>query len=126
LQVCCQRQQVLRYDCLSAVLYQRHVDWHHDVSADCCKKFNDSNLAACCSVQFLQGGPTEQRILFDSGLRNCNRRRNLHVLLVRQSSGREGTKMDFIIFVDIQGVFEMRAEILTTIYWLHVELGKNI
>jgi hypothetical protein len=26
----------------------------------------------------------------------------------------------------IQGVFEMRAEILTTSYWLHVELGKNI
>jgi hypothetical protein len=25
----------------------------------------------------------------------------------------------------IQGVFEMRAEILTTSYWLHVELGKN-
>jgi hypothetical protein len=27
---------------------------------------------------------------------------------------------------DIQGVFEMRAQILTTSYWLHVELGKNI
>jgi hypothetical protein len=26
----------------------------------------------------------------------------------------------------IQGVFEMRAQILTTSYWLHVELGKNI
>jgi hypothetical protein len=26
----------------------------------------------------------------------------------------------------ILGVFEMRAEILTTSYWLHVELGKNI
>jgi hypothetical protein len=26
----------------------------------------------------------------------------------------------------IQGVFEMRALILTTSYWLHVELGKNI
>jgi hypothetical protein len=24
----------------------------------------------------------------------------------------------------IQGVFEMRAQILTTSYWLHVELGK--
>jgi hypothetical protein len=24
----------------------------------------------------------------------------------------------------IQGVFEMRAQILTTNYWLHVELGK--
>jgi hypothetical protein len=27
---------------------------------------------------------------------------------------------------NIQGVFEMCAEILTTSYWLHVELGKNI
>jgi hypothetical protein len=27
---------------------------------------------------------------------------------------------------DIQGVIEMREEILTTSYWLHVELGKNI
>jgi hypothetical protein len=26
----------------------------------------------------------------------------------------------------LQGVFEMRAEILITSYWLHVELGKNI
>jgi hypothetical protein len=26
----------------------------------------------------------------------------------------------------IQGVFEMRVQILTTCYWLHVELGKNI
>jgi hypothetical protein len=26
----------------------------------------------------------------------------------------------------IQGVFESCAEILTTSYWLHVELGKNI
>jgi hypothetical protein len=26
----------------------------------------------------------------------------------------------------IQGVFEMRAHILITSYWLHVELGKNI
>jgi hypothetical protein len=26
----------------------------------------------------------------------------------------------------IQGVFEMRAQILITSYWLHVELGKNI
>jgi hypothetical protein len=26
----------------------------------------------------------------------------------------------------IQGVIEMRDQILTTIYWLHVELGKNI
>jgi hypothetical protein len=26
----------------------------------------------------------------------------------------------------IQGAFEMRAEILTTSYWLHEELGKNI
>jgi hypothetical protein len=26
----------------------------------------------------------------------------------------------------IQGVFEMRADILITSYWLHVELGKNI
>jgi hypothetical protein len=24
------------------------------------------------------------------------------------------------------GVFEIRAQILTTSYWLHVELGKNI
>jgi hypothetical protein len=28
--------------------------------------------------------------------------------------------------MSIQGVFEMRAEILITSYWLHVELGKNI
>jgi hypothetical protein len=27
---------------------------------------------------------------------------------------------------NIQGVFESCAEILTTSYWLHVELGKNI
>jgi hypothetical protein len=26
----------------------------------------------------------------------------------------------------IQGVFEMRAQILITSHWLHVELGKNI
>jgi hypothetical protein len=26
----------------------------------------------------------------------------------------------------IQGVIEMRGQILTTRYWLHVELGKNI
>jgi hypothetical protein len=26
----------------------------------------------------------------------------------------------------IQGVIEMRDQILTTSYWLHVELGKNI
>jgi hypothetical protein len=26
----------------------------------------------------------------------------------------------------IQGVFEIRAQILITSYWLHVELGKNI
>jgi hypothetical protein len=26
----------------------------------------------------------------------------------------------------IQGVIEMRDQILTTRYWLHVELGKNI
>jgi hypothetical protein len=30
------------------------------------------------------------------------------------------------ILAIIQGVFEMRALILTTSYWLHVELGKNI
>jgi hypothetical protein len=28
--------------------------------------------------------------------------------------------------VDIQGVIEMCDQILTTRYWLHVELGKNI
>jgi hypothetical protein len=27
---------------------------------------------------------------------------------------------------NIQGVVEMRAQILITSYWLHVELGKNI
>jgi hypothetical protein len=27
---------------------------------------------------------------------------------------------------NIQGVFEMGAQILNTSYWLHVELGKNI
>jgi hypothetical protein len=26
----------------------------------------------------------------------------------------------------IQGVFEMRVQILITSYWLHVELGKNV
>jgi hypothetical protein len=26
----------------------------------------------------------------------------------------------------VQGVFEMRAQIVITSYWLHVELGKNI
>jgi hypothetical protein len=26
----------------------------------------------------------------------------------------------------IQGVFEMRADILITSHWLHIELGKNI
>jgi hypothetical protein len=30
------------------------------------------------------------------------------------------------LFHLIQSVFEMRAQILTTSYWLHVELGKNI
>jgi hypothetical protein len=29
-------------------------------------------------------------------------------------------------FLNLQGVFEMRAQILTMSYWLHVELGKNI
>jgi hypothetical protein len=29
-------------------------------------------------------------------------------------------------FSFIQSVFEMRAQILTTSYWLHVELGKNM
>jgi hypothetical protein len=29
-------------------------------------------------------------------------------------------------FSKIQGVIEMRDQILTTSYWLHVELGKNI
>jgi hypothetical protein len=27
---------------------------------------------------------------------------------------------------NLQGVFEMRAQILITSYWLHVELEKNI
>jgi hypothetical protein len=37
-------------------------------------------------------------------------------------------RLRFILFCtfDIQGVFEMRAEILITSYWLHLELGKNI
>jgi hypothetical protein len=26
----------------------------------------------------------------------------------------------------VQGVFEMRVQILITSYWLHVEFGKNI
>jgi hypothetical protein len=30
------------------------------------------------------------------------------------------------VVLDIQGVFEMRAKVLITSYWLHVELGKNI
>jgi hypothetical protein len=29
-------------------------------------------------------------------------------------------------FLCIQGVIEMRHQILTTSYWLHVKLGKNI
>jgi hypothetical protein len=29
-------------------------------------------------------------------------------------------------YLGIQGVFESCAEILTTSYWFHVELGKNI
>jgi hypothetical protein len=33
---------------------------------------------------------------------------------------------DNIFFLNLQGVFEMRAQILTMSYWLHVELGKNI
>jgi hypothetical protein len=32
----------------------------------------------------------------------------------------------FNLSLNIQGVIEMRAQILTTNYWLHVELGKNI
>jgi hypothetical protein len=30
------------------------------------------------------------------------------------------------LVINIQGVFESCAEILTTSYWRHVELGKNI
>jgi hypothetical protein len=30
------------------------------------------------------------------------------------------------LFHTVQGDFESCAEILTTSYWLHVELGKNI
>jgi hypothetical protein len=30
------------------------------------------------------------------------------------------------MYSHIQGVIEMRDQILTTSYWLHVELGKNI
>jgi hypothetical protein len=30
------------------------------------------------------------------------------------------------LVINIQGVFESCAEILTTSYWLHVEVGKNI
>jgi hypothetical protein len=30
------------------------------------------------------------------------------------------------LVLGIQGVFEMRGKILTTSYWLHVELVKNI
>jgi hypothetical protein len=35
-------------------------------------------------------------------------------------------KKNVIPFENIQGVFEMRAQILTTSYWLHVELRKHI
>jgi hypothetical protein len=38
----------------------------------------------------------------------------------------EGILVDNLLAKKIQGVFEMRAQILTTSYWLHVELGKNI
>jgi hypothetical protein len=30
------------------------------------------------------------------------------------------------MYAQYTGVFEMRVQILTTSYWLHVELGKNI
>jgi hypothetical protein len=32
----------------------------------------------------------------------------------------------FQIYIHIQGVIEIHGIILTTSYWLHVELGKNI
>jgi hypothetical protein len=35
-------------------------------------------------------------------------------------------KMRLVIIVDIQDVIESCTDILTTSYWLHVELGKNI
>jgi hypothetical protein len=34
---------------------------------------------------------------------------------------------NYVLCIHIHtGVFEMRAQILTTSYWLHVELGKNV
>jgi hypothetical protein len=36
------------------------------------------------------------------------------------------TRVDFNMSFKIQGVIESCADILTTSYWLHVELGKNI
>jgi hypothetical protein len=32
----------------------------------------------------------------------------------------------FMLCLCIQGVIEMRDQILTTSYWLHIEIGKNI
>jgi hypothetical protein len=40
---------------------------------------------------------------------------------------RSNRVMKFMLYqMHIQGVFESCAEILSTSYWLHVELGKNI
>jgi hypothetical protein len=36
------------------------------------------------------------------------------------------TRVDFNMSFKIQGVIESCADILTTSYWLHVGLGKNI
>jgi hypothetical protein len=36
------------------------------------------------------------------------------------------TRVDFNMSFKIQGVIESCADIPTTSYWLHVELGKNI
>jgi hypothetical protein len=43
----------------------------------------------------------------------------------KSKSSKLGTR-NTEVYLFVQGVFEIRAEILTTSYWLHVELGKNI
>jgi hypothetical protein len=45
---------------------------------------------------------------------------SLYEIVNRNQKARRANK------AHIQGVFEMHAQILTTSYWLHVELGKNI
>jgi hypothetical protein len=55
---------------------------------------------------------------------------NFDIANKKKNIQKKNTKTDFLkirnSLFSIQGVFEMRAEILTTSYWVHVELGKNI